>query len=142
MSTLNWFFTDKPVYQEYPPSEVSEARWGQHALYTGKQQMYSDLVGYDAEYVTSLRRFNKVQLIFSIYWFRCYDAKSAQENDLWLIRTLSDYKSVDKALAEECLGVAYNHLQFLSPEFTFLSLVSNTIPVETKANLAHGKIRI
>ena len=65
-----------------------------------------------------------------------------QQNDLWLICTLTDYKPIDKEVVEECLGVAYNHLQFLALEFTFLSLVSESLPRAIKINLAKDVIKI
>ena len=115
---------------------MSEARWGQHSLYTGKMQMYAALLGYDDEYVRRLQRFNKFQVIAAIYWFSVNDAPGSQATDLWMIRTLTAYKAIDKKVAEDCLKVAFNHLQFLAPEFCFLSLFSTAVATSEKAKIA------
>ena len=90
----------------------------------------------DSENQARHRGFNQIQLLLSINWFSLNDAATAQLMDLWLIRTLHSYKEVDVELADKCLKVAFDHLHFLSPEFCFLLLVSNALPLEEKSALA------
>ena len=61
--------------------------------------------------------------------------------DLWLIKTLFDYKTVDLQVAEGCLKTAFDHLQYFAPEFLFLSLVSNKIPAPDKKDIAQAILR-
>ena len=105
-------------------------------MYTAKQQKYASLVDYPEDYVARLRRFKKVQVLLAINWFSVNDAPNAQSVDLQFIKDLYDYKGVDKPMASACLETALNHLQFLAPEFVFLSLVSNRLPLQEKADVA------
>ena len=77
---------DKARYKEYKPSAVSEARFGQHALCTGKQQMYAELLNYTEEYQQKLRHFNRAQLLLAIYWFGVNDAALRNKTTCGLLK--------------------------------------------------------
>lgn len=94
----------------------------------------SSLLEYDDDYIKKLRRFNKYQVLYAIYWFGVNDAPNAQALDLWFLKTLHEYRdTVDEEVGSACLATALNHVQFLAPEFCFLSLVSNS---KDKAEIA------
>ena len=60
---------------------------------------------------------------------------------MWLIETLNVFKEVDLEVADRYLKVAHNHLHYLSPEFCFLPLCSNTLPKEDKGKLAQNSLQ-
>ena len=99
-------------------------------------QMYAPLMKYSPNYIQRLRRFNRFQVPYSIYWFSVNDAQNAQVVDLWYLKCLHRFKDVDNEMASACIETALNHLQYLAPEFCFLSLVSSSLPAPEKTQLA------
>ena len=105
-------------------------------------QKYSALLGYSNAYVKMLRRFNAWQVIFVPHWFESADAADCQVTDLRLRRDLEAFKEIDREVAEAVLKTFSRHFDFLAPEYSFLSIVSNKVTVEEqllllRQNLSH-----
>ena len=99
-------------------------------------QKYSRPMGYPRSYVEKLKRFNKFAILFVPKWFQAANASDAQVVDLDFVRKMETYRTIDCDVATAVLKTLSGHLDFLAPEFCFLSLTSKKVSVEEKKNIA------
>lgn len=128
--------TDGRVFSEKAPAAVSEARFGQSGLYVPKMLRYCEQMGYSEAYVQKLRQFCKFQVVLVPYRQSVGFSLDVQVNDLHFRRQLEKFRAIDEfegGLVDAVKDTFKRHLQFLSPEFSFLSLISyNVTPAEKK----------
>ena len=99
-------------------------------------QQYRELLDYDANYICSLRRYNRFQVVFAPYWLGITDAANAPNVDLNFIKSLIAFREVDSELANAVLQTVFNHLDYLIPEMGFLSLFAKEVTEEEKELIA------
>ena len=99
-------------------------------------QKYSALMGYSADYDQKLRRFNTWQVIYVPHQLSAGDAADCQVNDLQLRRDLEDFKLIDFPIAAAVLKTFERHMDFLAPEYSFLSLISKKVSLAEKRQIA------
>ena len=97
---------------------------------------WARLMGYSAAFIAKLRRFNAWQVIYALYWLVAGDAADCQLHDLQHHRDLEAFKDVDFEVASAALSKFLRHVDFLAPEWSFVSLTSPNVPAEEKANIA------
>ena len=80
-----------------------------------------------------MKRFMKFQVVFVPYVQTSGNSADAQVNDLEFRREMEKFKNVDAEVADAVLETWDRHLQFLAPEYSFLTLVSDKVtPAEKK----------
>ena len=65
-------------------------------------------------------------------------AIAAPNNDLNLIKSLLNYKVIDESIAEVALQKLKNHLWYLSPELTLLSLFDKNVKDSVKNKIVQS----
>ena len=112
---------------------MTDARWNQAGLYIPKMYKYQQLMRYSPKFVEQMKRFMKFQVVFVPYVQTSGFSADAQVNDLEFRREMERFKDVDLEVAEAVLKTWNGHLQFLAPEYCFLTLVSDKVtPAEKK----------
>ena len=87
-------------------------------------QKYSSLMEYSPGYIEKLKRFNQFAVLYVPKWYQANKASDAQVVDLEFVRQMEIYRTIDKDVASAVLKTLSGNLQFLAPEFCFLSLTS------------------
>jgi hypothetical protein len=133
---LLFYFSDGRQYVDHKPAAVSEARWVQHPLYTGKMQKWGKQMGYDLAYMEKLKRFNCFQILYGQFWFTLQNAANAPYTDLLFIKMLQGYAAIDPEISRIALIAFMRLLWYLMPEMAFLSLASPKVSTDEKRRLA------
>ena len=113
----------------YKPGACHHARWMSKANYTLKIYLFREQLDMSKEDEKNL--FDVCLFIVFIYlkvWFTAPLAIKAPTNDLQLIKDLVDYESVDSKIATCALKKLKNHLWYLSPELSAISLFDDKLP--------------
>ena len=93
-------------------------------------------MGYSPEFLPQLQRFNCGQVIIGPYRQNAANAPDAQINDLAFRQQLEKFKEVDSELATAILKTWDRHVEFVSPEYSFFSLVSSKVSQAEKRKIA------
>ena len=93
---------------------------------------------YPEEYVKNLRRLNAFNVLYVPYWFKASDASDAQVVDLDFLKKMERFATIDEVIATAVLKTWNRHTEFLSPEFSFLSLTSELVSPQEKSQIAAG----
>jgi len=70
------------------------------------------------------------------YWFTVTNVSEAPFNDINLIRTLNEYKSDDKKIADACLSKFLNHLFYLNEECAVFAIFDERISYDVRKKMA------
>jgi hypothetical protein len=66
------------------------------------------------------------------YWYTVINVREAPFNYINLIRTLNEYKSDDKKIADSCLSKFLNHLSYLNEECAVFALFDERISIDVR----------
>lgn len=115
----------------------NNARWMARIIYAMKTYLFRDYLDLDEDFIVLLERFcNFVALFYTKHWNRCTNAVDAPYNDLQLWKELDEYKTVDEEIVTAALAAHKRHLWYLSDELAVLSLFSNKVSINDKADMA------
>ena len=121
------------------PGAVHHARWMAKAIYSLKiflfRKPYKVNKG-DTEKLHAICKFIVFRYLAS--WYTAPLAISAPNNDLKLIKSLIDYKDIDKDISDATLYKFRNHLWYLSPELCLLSLFDTEVEVSVKQKIVES----
>ena len=99
-------------------------------------QKYSQLMGYSQDFIEKLKRFNTFSVLYVPKWHQANNAAEVQKVDLEFHAIMEAYRSIDEDVACAVLEKLSRHLEFLAPEYSFLSLTSKKISDEEKKSIA------
>ena len=97
---------------------------------------------YPKSFIKQLRRFSAFLVIFVPYFQTAGNAADAPWEDLSFRRRLEEFRQIDSEVAAAVLNTWNRHVEFLSPEFAFLSLFSKKVPVSKKTKLRRSFLRL
>lgn len=118
------------------PGAYHRARWMAKAIYCIKIFMFKRQFKIKA--IEEKKLEDVCLFIVSIYirhWFSAPNAASAPRNDLTLLKSLHNYKSINAQIADAALHKVKNHLWYLSEELIALSFFDDEIGIETKEKM-------
>ena len=101
-------------------------------------QKYHQLMGYPEEFVTKLKRYTRFQVVLGPYRQSAAKGLDAQLNDLEFRRQMEGFREIDPIIADAVLNTWNRHVEFLGPEYSFLSLVSPKVSPQEKAKIAEN----
>jgi hypothetical protein len=120
------------------PGAMHRARWMSKAIYSMKIELLLDgneaVIQLTSHELQGIQRFNR--FVINIYlesWFSCRTVVDAPINDILLIQRLRNYD--DAALQAKGLKMMERHSWYVSQELATLSLFSQHLSVEEKAQL-------
>ena len=106
-------------------------------IYFTKMRLFANQLNYSETMKLQLQRM--VQFISLLYvpaWLSAPLAANAPGNDLRLYQDLLRYQTVDKEVADAALAVMRRHMAYMRPETVVLSLTSEAVSAEEKAEMA------
>ena len=102
---------------------------------------HSTALKYSHSDIEKLRRFAAFLVIYVPYFQTAGNAADAQWEDLNFRRRLEAFRGVDADVADAVLVTWSRHVDFLSPEFAFLSLVSRKVSIGDKLKIAEAILK-
>lgn len=118
------------------PGPMHHARWMAKALYSLKVYIFREEFQLTAQEVTNLRDICIFIVRFYLRaWFRCTKPSEAPNCDLLFLREMSEYKRIDKKIAEGVINKIVRHLWYLADECIALSFFDENVPNEVKRNM-------
>lgn len=126
--------TDKIKF--YKPGAFHHARWMSKAIYSLKIYIFRDIFEVDPEIQRSLFYICLfIVFVYVPFWFTVPLAASAPSQDLNFVKTVYQYKTIDKKLSEAVLHKFKNHLWYLNAEADALAFFDPTIPIPMKRKM-------
>ena len=125
----------------YKPGAEHHARFMGKAIYVLKFYLFRDSLNLshaDRESFLDISLF--IVFVYIKFWYTALFALSAPNNDLMLIKTLCKYEDVNKQISEVALSKLKNHLWYLCPETSVLSLFDSQVSEETKKKMVEKLI--
>lgn len=114
----------------------NNARWMARIIYAMKTYLFRDYLNLDTDFVVLLERFCIfVAIFYTKHWNRCTNAVDAPYNDLQLLKELDEYEGADEEIVTVALAAHKRHLWYLSDELVVLSLFSNKVSINDKADM-------
>lgn len=130
------FFGVKTTKPFRVPGATNNARWMARIIYAIKTYLFRNHLGLRSNFLDSLERFCLfVALVYTKHWNRCTSAIDAPHNDLQLLKEIDEYEEIDFEIANAALRAHKRHLWYLSDELIILSLFSDKVSNEDKANM-------
>lgn len=118
------------------PGACHHARWMSKAIYSLKIYIFRKQFPLTPEEMKNLYKICLfIVLVYVEFWFKAPLAIEAPFNDLRLLEKLNSYRSIDLDAADAALRKFKNHLWYLSPEMSAISLFDKNISLETKRNM-------
>lgn len=118
------------------PGACHHARWMSKAIYSLKIYIFRTQFSLTPDEVKNLYKICLfVVLVYVEFWFKAPLAIDAPFNDLRLIEKLNNYRSIDSDAADAALRKFKNHLWYLSPEMSAVSLFNKNISLEMKRKI-------
>lgn len=113
---------DVEVIKFYKPGAFHHARWMSKAIYSLKMYIFRDSIELSADIEKSLQEISLfIVFVYVPYWYSAPLAAAAPNQDLEFIKSVYNYRTIDKNLSNAVLGKFRNHLWYLSPEAAALS---------------------
>lgn len=115
------------------PGALYHARWMAKAIYSLKMYLfrkYFKLSKADEAKLYAVCKFIVFRYINP--WYTSPLAIGAPNNDLIFIKSLIEFKDVDKNISDATLHKFSNHLWYLSPELCILSLFDTNVDITIK----------
>ena len=119
------------------PGPVHKARFMANGLYSNKMFAFQEVLDYDVEDVSALRRFVLFNvLLYAPQFLSAGVGADAPINDLVFFKHLCKFRSIDAELSATALNVLRRHLWYLSQEVVIFSLFSNKVSNDEKSRIA------
>ena len=120
------------------PGAFHHARWMSKLLYVLKLNLFQDQFQLTKHESSSCLEFGLfVALIYCKAWTTCAFPADAPNNDLCLIRALTNYKTTSDAISTAGLRAVERHLWYLGQELTPLALFSDNVSPEVKQKIVY-----
>ena len=120
----------------YRPGACHHARWMANAIYCLKMYIFREVYPLPIEQEKAMLDVCLfVVFVYISYWYRAPLPIMAPSKDLNLLKTLCEYRSVDRSLADSVLQKLENHLWYLSVETCALAFFDETIPKNIKRKM-------
>lgn len=121
------------------PGALHHARWMAKAIYSIKMFLFRK--AFKVTKTDEAKLYAVCKFIVFVYltpWYTAPLAISAPNNDLKLIKSLIKFEVIDKNISYATLHKFRNHLWYLSPELTLLSLFDTDVDVITKRKIVRS----
>lgn len=118
------------------PGAIHHARWMSKAIFSIKMFLFRTafkMSKSDQDKLYAVCKF--IVFRYLTHWYTAPLAISAPNNDLKLIKSLIEFKNIDKSISDATLHKFRNHLWYLSPELTILSLFDTDVEITTKQKI-------
>uniref|UniRef100_A0A8D9F7E9 Uncharacterized protein n=1 Tax=Cacopsylla melanoneura TaxID=428564 RepID=A0A8D9F7E9_9HEMI len=119
------------------PGAISHARWMSKAIYCFKMYLFRGQFEMTESEINNLG--DICVFLIRIYvkaWFNAPNASMAPNQDLGLLGSLYQYKSIDKIISEKALNKVVNHLWYLNGETVGLGFFDPTLSHDEKSGMA------
>lgn len=127
--------TTKMTFRE--PTTIHQARWMANLIYSLKMFMFKSQFKMSSKEVQALRRIIVYTIRYHVKaWFLCTYAVTAPNHDLNLMKSLYEYRKIDREMSELAVKKFCNHLWYLSDECIALAIFDPEVPVGEKRKMA------
>jgi hypothetical protein len=119
------------------PGAVHKARFMANGLYSNVMFAFQDILEYDAETVSTLRRFVIFNvLIYVPHFLSAGVGADAAFNDLKLFKKLCKFRAIDSELSDTALNVLRRHLWYLTEDTVVFAFFSSRLSDDEKSRIA------
>ncbi|KAK7865492.1 hypothetical protein R5R35_014608 [Gryllus longicercus] len=133
------FLGSNSVVKFRKPGAYHHARWMAKAIYTLKIYLFRDEFRLKPNEKNGL--FDVCLFVVFMYakpWITAPLAVKAPKTDLEFVKNLLEYENIDSNIASCALNKIKNHLWYLGPELSVLSLFDDDIPSHTKREIINA----
>lgn len=119
------------------PGAFHHARWMSKLLYVLKINLFRDQFQLTRQESKASLEFGLfISLLYVKTWMTCGSSCDAPINDLSLLQSLSDYRSISEVIADTGIAAVRRHLWYLGQELVPLSLFSDLVSIDIKSSMA------
>lgn len=127
-------YSKKMTFRE--PTTIHQARWMANLIYSLKMFMFKGQFKMSSKEVQALRRIIVYTIRYHVKaWFLCTHAINAPNHDLSLMKSLYEYRKIDREMSELAVKKFCNHLWYLSDECIAFAVFDPEVPVAEKREM-------
>lgn len=119
------------------PGAVHQARWMANLIYSLKMFMFKSQFKMSSKEVQALRRIIVYTIRYHVKaWFLCSYAITAPNHDLNFMKSLYEYRKIDREMSELAVKKFCNHLWYLSDECIAFAIFDPEVLLAEKRKMA------